>query len=151
MSNYYSTCYLDGFVFMDCSSLVSVKGISNTNLEGPYIFSNFSSLTKIDFEEELATLKNSNIEKLYSSLFKGCSSLEEIIIFSTVLEIESKVFNDCINLKKVLIPSSVNIIDGPIFKNCKNAFIYCECEYVPKLWHKSRMGNAKEIIMNYKG
>lgn len=54
------------------------------------------------------------MKEIRVSAFAGCSSLEEIIIPNSVIEIGVCAFAECLSLKSISIPNSVRKIDGSI-------------------------------------
>ena len=61
-----------------------------------------------------------------SSVFVGCSSLEEIVIPPFLTVVKNSTFQDCTNLKYVTLSSNVEEIESSAFDNCeKLSDIYC--------------------------
>lgn len=55
---------------------------------------------------------------MYSDMFSGCTSLEEITIPEGVTELSSRIFYGCTSLKSITIPASVQKIYNSAFENC---------------------------------
>lgn len=72
------------------------------------------NLTEISFDEE------SQLKVVDIAGFSHCSSLEEIMLPSSVEIIESEAFCECSNLKEIIIPKNVEKIESHTFYYCKN-------------------------------
>ena len=76
----------------------------------PYAFENCTGL-------EAITLP-SNITRVGSDAFKGCTSLTEVHFSNSMTEIEWGVFEGCTRLGAISIPDYITAIGGYAFKNC---------------------------------
>lgn len=52
--------------------------------------------------------------------FSGCSSLEEIILPSSLTQIKKNAFLGCSSLTQITIPYSVNLIKSDAFSGCSS-------------------------------
>ena len=84
----------------------------NSNLEYSRITRN-TSLAKVDMERTAQTAIPSNA-------FKGCSSLVEVKLPSTLTSIGESAFEDCSNLKEITLPSTLTSIEDRAFHNCSS-------------------------------
>lgn len=96
------------FQFNKCVKICKVTTVINSIAKG--FFSDFTSLTELEFGMNVASIGN--------SLFRGCSSLKQIIIPSSVTSIGDYAFSGCSSLKQVTIPSSVTKIGEYCFDGC---------------------------------
>lgn len=69
-----------------------------------------------------------------SCAFKGCKSIDKIVIPNGVYSIGSDVFMGCSNLDEIYIPASVTTIYSNAFLGCENITIYCEASARPEKW-----------------
>ena len=65
----------------------------------------------------MSFIKKVSIEKY---LFKGCTSLKQILIPSSVTKIDDNAFENCSNLESFVIPYSVTEIKSNIFVGCSS-------------------------------
>lgn len=100
---------IGGSAFYECIALKSMKMPASVKTIGSYAWYNCTSITEI---------KLSNITVLSESILQGCSSLENIVLPSTLVRISKNAFCDCINLKTIRIPNAVVNIDERAFANC---------------------------------
>mgnify|MGYP003290620219 CR=1 FL=1 len=132
------------YAFKDCTSLKTVKLSEKISEIGKGAFSNCKSLEKIVLPENMTDIgrlmfeycENLKYVKLPSNytprkndwllgttlrmgMFKGCTSLEEIVIPEGFEVIEYTAFLDCVNLKKITLPASLKVIEN-CFYNCHN-------------------------------
>jgi len=72
-------------------------------------------------DENKSTIKYINISGLTiikDYMFKGCTSLTEIVLSNTLSSINEQAFVDCISLASIRIPDSVKIIEKYAFVGC---------------------------------
>ena len=100
---------IGGSAFYECIALKSMKVPASVKTIGSYAWYNCTSITEI---------KLSNLTVLSESILQGCSSLENIVLPSTLVRISKNAFCDCINLKTIRIPNAVVNIDERAFANC---------------------------------
>jgi len=60
-----------------------------------------------------------SIEKIGQNAFRGCESLENILLPGELKEIGWDAFSHCASLKKISIPDSITIIDWNCFEQCE--------------------------------
>ena len=100
--------------------------ISNTNTNGVGELVVFGKLEKIENNtfENVTTLTNitipDSVVDIGSSAFYGCSNLTDIVIGNNVTSIGEGAFYDCANLTKVAIGNNVDFIGANAFYGCKN-------------------------------
>ena len=78
-----------------------------------------------DFKERLSNAKTlkrivlpEGMKKISQENFKDYTELEEIVIPSTVEEIDENAFNNCKNLKRITLPDGLKRIGAEAFKGC---------------------------------
>ena len=74
-------------------------------------FKNCYNLTSVSLASTMTGM-------MYSDMFSGCTSLEEITIPEGVTELSSRIFYGCSTLKSITIPASVQKIYNSAFENC---------------------------------
>lgn len=80
-------------------------------------FAHCTSLQTITFKEgKLAYIPN--------YMFTGCTSLDKVILPSTIGSIGEYAFMDCTSLKQLYVPASISRISSTAFKNCTQLTIY---------------------------
>ncbi|MBR4225935.1 MAG: leucine-rich repeat domain-containing protein, partial [Candidatus Methanomethylophilaceae archaeon] len=84
------------------SNMLLGAGLGNSST-----LSNFKSLKEVEFKEGRTSIP------AYALAF--CSSLETVVIPSTVTEIGARAFTDCSSLQQIVIPESVTTIGGWAF------------------------------------
>ena len=97
--------------FQDCSKLKTINiPDSLTNIYDS-AFENCTSLTRLD-------LSNcTGLKELGGASFKGCTTLEEVILPSTIESFKAETFKNCSKLKTINIPDSVTEIGNSAFEN----------------------------------
>lgn len=106
--------------------------------------------------------------------FRGCASLESVVIPHSVTSIGSCAFYDCVSLSSIAIPSSITTIGGAAFYNCDKLVsivipksvewlgygvfaecdlitIYCEAESKPADWDSRWNYPSIPFVWGYKG
>lgn len=106
--------YIYAGAFLDCSNL---KGKLNTNWINRMDESAFEGFSSLN-----GTLKiSSNIEILGSSVFKGCSGFNKLIIsdYTTITTISESLFEKCSGFQGELdIPKHITVIKSSAFAYC---------------------------------
>ena len=117
---------LETGVFYGCKSLESIviPG-SLKRIEGVILFNKCISLKKIEFQEGITCISG---EKAYSdadyaSFFGPNSSIEEVVLPSTLKVIGHGAFKGCGKLKTVQIPDGTIMIGAEAFDGCKEIFL----------------------------
>lgn len=67
-----------------------------------------------------ATYNALPVTKIGSSAFKNCSSITDVVISSTIIEIEAAAFSGCTGLIDVVVPTNVQKIGLGVFTGCGN-------------------------------
>lgn len=107
--------------FYNCKKLSRLELSEGISWLNSYDFYNCSSLKRIDLSS-LKGVNTSYTEDWTYAVFKGCSSLEEVI-FPEDADIDGAcqyMFSDCTNLKKVVFPKKVKGLRFYTFQNCEN-------------------------------
>ncbi len=103
----------------DCTSLKTVKLPKNLTIIPHGLCENDTYLTKVTFPEKLEVIKN--------QAFYHCSKLTgDIVLPSTLKEINSLAFRDCTSLKSITLPNSVETVSQNAFKGITDR-IYLDC------------------------
>ena len=74
-------------------------------------------LTRYKGENSEVTLSN-NIVSIYNFAFKGCTTLESIILPNSLTYIGGEAFSHCTSLKSIVIPEGVICIEAETFFSC---------------------------------
>lgn len=100
------------------SSTVEAIEARNDNLK-PWPFAGCENLKKVDMSKsKITTTKaKTDSEQNEAALFSELTSLETVILPTTLTEIYKSTFEDCINLKSIKIPASVTTIGSKAFYN----------------------------------
>ena len=118
--------------FQECSSLTSIAIPNDVQNIGNYAFQGCSNLEKIRMPKALKTLgynafkecsslkaiKLYNINKLESSTFYGCTSLDSVVLPSSIEKIGVFAFYNCNALKEIALPDNLTNIDYCAFAHC---------------------------------
>lgn len=103
----------------DCTSLKTVKLPKNLTIIPHGLCENDTYLTKVTFPEKLEVIKK--------QAFFYCSNLTgDIVLPSTLKEINSLAFGDCTSLKSITLPNSVETVGQNAFKGITDR-IYLDC------------------------
>ncbi len=80
-----------------------------------------SCIYKLYLNEQLVTdiVIPDNVTSINDSLFRGCFSLETIILSEGVTRIGSYAFDNCIELTSITIPTTVDYMGDSVFQFCK--------------------------------
>lgn len=89
-----------GYQFQGCTKIKEIKYSRYWNSTGWYLFKDCSMLTKVSFPENIIGDGYTTFE---TGSFRGCSSLEEITIPSTVKSIGNQCFYLCGKLKNIIL------------------------------------------------
>ena len=98
--------------FMSCKSLVSITIPANVTEIGRMAFFSCYSLQSVTFSN------NSSLQRIWDSAFENCSSLAEIEIPNSVVQIRWSAFRSCTNLSTVTIGTGVTEIQNYAFMGC---------------------------------
>ncbi len=98
--------------FKNCKGLETVSIDGNTSMSNS-VFENCISLKKINFPEG----KKVNME---AQSFKGCASLESIVLPVTWTAVPQTFFYGCTSLKNIEIPESIKTIGAYAFYGCSS-------------------------------
>ena len=134
---------IDDYVFYQCSSLVSITIGNNVTSIARSAFSGCSSLENIIVEEgntvyhsegncliEIASKtlilgsnnsiipSDGSVTSIGDSAFRGCSSLESIVIPESVANIGDSAFSGCSSIESIVIPDGVTSIGEMTFYEC---------------------------------
>src|SRR5699024_562615 len=107
-----------------------VADISSMTDIATYMFSGCTSITKVIFNEELATLGDyafqasglteveipGSIGTLGTGVFADCASLKTATLGEGITKINASAFSNCTSLEKVDLPSTITSLSG--FQNC---------------------------------
>ncbi|MEE0265069.1 MAG: leucine-rich repeat protein [Acutalibacteraceae bacterium] len=105
MFNYLPVVKIGEGAFENCTSLKSIDSASSMNFD------------------DIAFLAEC-LEEIGSRAFKGCTSLDDLVIPSDVKIIGSEAFAGCTSLKRVVIYDSVKNIADDAFDGCDDLTIY---------------------------
>ncbi|MFA6860727.1 MAG: leucine-rich repeat domain-containing protein, partial [Clostridia bacterium] len=105
------TLFYDAFAL--CSELTSITIPTSVTSIGDYAFESCTGLTSLDLSENM-------IESLGAALFYGCSSLNNIILPNTLIEILDACFFSCSSLISITIPTTVTFIGQEAFSECSS-------------------------------
>lgn len=119
--------YIEDFAFANCNSLCYVILSDSLKQIGDFAFSSDTTLVKVNVPEgqigccsfmgcsKLKDVKLGNVTVIGESAFLDCTSLCEITIPESVLEIRSEAFAGCSNLKVVRVKNRQTIIANNAF------------------------------------
>ncbi|KAL3926514.1 MAG: hypothetical protein SGBAC_013448 [Bacillariaceae sp.] len=125
-------------VFLDCSSLETIKIPTSLEKLPKSCFHTCSSLKEVSLPEGLKKIKPnsfihcislryvkipSTVEIIERDAFKGCKALEDVDFGSPpkrpiLKEMEWEAFMDCISLRKIKIPNTLTVIKSSVFFGC---------------------------------
>ena len=113
--------YIPKFCFLNCSNLRQIKIPSSCYSIDECAFKNCEKLEIVEFGQ-INTEKN--LKYIGKAAFFNCSSLNSVILPSSVEMICEESFMNCTNLKKVIFDnieeSQLSIIKKNAFKNCRS-------------------------------
>ena len=90
-----------------------------TGSSSDYHYYGSSNYYKFNIPASLKTVTVSS-GTIYSSSFKNCSNITNIILLEGVTDISSSAFEGCTSLTDIYIPNSVKYFYSDSFKDCKN-------------------------------
>ncbi len=100
--------------FSERNKIKSVKLPKSITTIGDHAFRDLINAEKIDLPSDL--------QKIGSYSFAGCSSLKEVKIGDKVKEIGYSAFYNCISLEKVTLPKSLEYIGQSSFSGCTSLY-----------------------------
>lgn len=103
--------------FSNAKALKTITIPNKLQSMGVLAFNNCTSLTNVTF-------KTTRLSIIPRASFYGCSSLDNVIIPSSVNTIESMAFAACVSLNRIYIPSTVSVISNDAFLYDNNLTIY---------------------------
>lgn len=103
--------------FNNAKTLKTITIPNKVQSMGALAFNNCTSLTNVTF-------KTTRLSIIPRASYYGCSSLDNVIIPSSVNTIDSMAFAACVSLKKIYIPSTVSVINNDSFLYDDNLTIY---------------------------
>lgn len=107
-------------MFEECTLLESIKLPESITYIGSYAFHNCQSLTSIVIPEGVKYRPDGDYYDDYGySWFAGCSSLESVILPSTLEELPSYCFENCVSLTTITIPEGIDVIPYGCFSGCE--------------------------------
>ena len=124
---------IEGFAFVNCSSLQKLELSDGLERIGQYAFHWCTALTEIQIPHTVKTVGNhafsycrslrrvslsAQLTQISSAMFQGCSALEEIELPDRVTMIANLAFDGCIMLKKLVLPEAVEEIGTGAFSGC---------------------------------
>lgn len=98
--------------------------IKNINLPesiteiGPHAFLSCENLEKISIPEGITELPSRTVSANVSGVFQGCTSLQEVVLPSSLQSIDDRLFQGCTSLTSVVIPEGVQSIGDESFADC---------------------------------
>lgn len=121
--------YINSSVFENCQSLVSIELPMGIEKIEDSAFENCSSLQNINLMNCI------NLDRVERNAFSGCIALQNINFSNTKLNgISYNAFGGCVSLADVVLPSSISEIEGA-FENCSNLrIVKCYAESVPTMY-----------------
>ena len=134
------TAYGDS-VFTENSSITSLVIGNNIKCIFGYSFIRCSALKSI-------TLPEGKLVSIGDFAFQQCTSLENIIIPDSVIELGSCVFSRCSGLKTVVVGAGINLIDSNVFEECTS--LVTKLSDLPGTWVKedgSTIENYDSILL----
>ena len=134
------TAYGDS-VFTENSSITSLVIGNNIKCIFGYSFIRCSALKSI-------TLPEGKLVSIGDFAFQQCTSLENIIIPDSVIELGSCVFSRCSGLKTVVVGAGINLIDSSVFEDCTS--LVTKLSDLPGTWVKedgSTIENYDSILL----
>ena len=138
--------------FKGCTALTSFSFANTVRTTGSNCFNGCTALVTVHLPE-FKQLSSNQIKMLgtdtrkYSSIttsmFAGCTALENIVIPSTTSEIQGTAFENCSSLTRISIPESVKVIKANAFNKCSsNLYISVESSSQPEKWASNWNGSG---------
>ena len=103
--------------FYNSTALKTITIPSKVSEIGIFAFADCTALETVTFNYGYLT-------SIPSYMFSGCTSLDRVILPSSMGSIADYAFSDCTSLKQIYIPESISRISTNAFKNCSELTIY---------------------------
>ncbi|MEE1282105.1 MAG: leucine-rich repeat protein [Acutalibacteraceae bacterium] len=113
----YSIQEISTMSFYKAKKLKTFTFPKNVQLLGDFAFGYCTSLSNVTFNTKSVSI-------LPRGLFYNCTSLDNVVIPSSVNTIENLAFANCSSLKRIYIPSTVSVIKDNTFLYADNVTIY---------------------------
>lgn len=107
---------IEGYTFMDCTSLTTVKHYNNPELGikkiGVKAFFGCKALVNFDGQH--------SITEIGESAFYDCTNLENLLLIEStnLTKIDAEAFYNCNKLKTITLPGSLEVVGRSAFFNC---------------------------------
>ncbi|MCQ2282831.1 MAG: leucine-rich repeat protein, partial [Bacteroidales bacterium] len=105
-----SVTTIANYAFQNCSTMVSITGLSNVVSIGNYAFSGCRKLKSINLPSGLTTLG--------TYAFNNCSVLDSIVIPTGITSIPANAFKTCSGLKVITFHNGITSIGNSSFQQC---------------------------------
>lgn len=119
------------YCFSGCTSLKQVTLSTSLQDIGYYAFGNCTSLKQVSTSPVLQSIGGNAFDNCTSlktievsattigrEAFKGCSSLQNVVLTGPITTIKESTFKDCTSLLKINLPSTLTTIEKEAFYNC---------------------------------
>lgn len=130
--------------FIDCKNLKEVSLPSTVTKISSQAFANCSGLSKITVPESVMDIDTGDVfsncnglisagpigggynyefgwtDKIPENAFKGCTSINRVVIPTGITEIGKRAFSGCTSLSRIIIPADVVTIGEAAFEGCDN-------------------------------
>ncbi len=102
--------YINGEVFMDCTTIETVKIPEQVTVIASGVFFDCSSLKEIVIPD--------NVTFLGYNVFEGCASLKKVVLSKGLTAIKIRAFMDCTSLTDIVLPEGLTSIEANAFSGC---------------------------------